>query len=75
MRRPIAMTHSEAMRQVTARLNHFERKRRIEEHDGTRTHTPTISPQTHESPEGDRIPEYGIDRGLETKFAILPDNT
>jgi hypothetical protein len=41
----------------------------------TRTHTPTISPQTHESPEGDRIPEYRIDRGLETKFAKEINNT
>ena len=69
------MTHFEAMRQVTARLNHFERKERIQEHDRTRTHTPTISPQTHEATEGDRIPDHENDRGLETKFAILPDNT
>jgi hypothetical protein len=69
------MTHSEAMRQVTARLNHFERKERIQEHDRTPTHKPTISPQTLEATKGDRIPDHAKDRGLETKFAILPDNT
>jgi len=41
----------------------------------TPTHKPTISPQTLEATKGDRILDHAKDRGLETKFAILPDNT
>jgi hypothetical protein len=41
----------------------------------TPTHTPTISPQTQEATEGDTIPDHNKDRGLETKFAKVTDNT
>ena len=69
------MTHSEAMRQVTVRINHYERKRRIEEHDGIHTYTHGNTPTTHANVKGDTIPDKGKDRGLQTKFAILTDNT
>jgi cell division protein FtsL len=54
---------------------HQQAKSKGEESSMTRTHTPTISPQTHEATKGDRILDHAKDRGLETKFAILPDNT
>jgi hypothetical protein len=69
------MTHSEAMRQVTARLNHYERKRRIEEHDGIHTYTHGNTHTTHANVKGDTIPAHDKDRGLETKFAKVTDNT
>jgi hypothetical protein len=69
------MTHSEAMRQLTARLNHYERKRRIEEHDGIHTYTHGNTPTMHANVKGDTIPDHDIHRGLETKFAKVTDNT
>jgi hypothetical protein len=41
----------------------------------TSTYTQGNTPTTHANVKGDRIPDHDIDRGLETKFAKVPDNT
>jgi hypothetical protein len=41
----------------------------------TSTYTHAVTPTTHANVKGNTIPDHDIDRGLETKFAKVPDNT
>jgi hypothetical protein len=41
----------------------------------TSTYTHGNTPTTHANVKGDTIPDKGKDRGLETKFAKVTDNT